>query len=71
MLTTTTESNYAKEILLHNNQEDIKYLVWCYLPETRKLAVDEHLHLRVLNSSSQVCKSMMYLVRMPQQEVRG
>lgn len=71
MLTTATES--IKEIPLHNNQEDIRYLVWYYLPETGKLAVDEHIYLRVLNSSSQinVSKSMMQLVRLPQQEVEG
>lgn len=62
MLITATESNYyVMEILLHNNQEDIKYLVWCYIPETGKLAIDEHIHIRILNSSSQVnvFKTMM------------
>lgn len=43
----------AKEIQLDSNQEDIKYLVGFYLPETGKLA-DEHVLLSVLNSSSQV-----------------
>lgn len=51
---------------------DIRYLLWCRLPETGKLAVDGHIQLRVSNDSSQfnVCSSIMYLGKVPGKEMR-